>query len=36
MLTVEHWAILGQTFVLFFAIVGIAVVGYTIAREMSR
>lgn len=36
MLTVEHWAVLGQTFVLFFCILGIVVVGYVLAREVSK
>lgn len=36
MLTVEHWAILGQTLVLLFAILGIGIVGYLVNKEISR
>lgn len=36
MLTAEHWAIVGQTFVLMFAAVGIGVVGYIAIREVNR
>ena len=36
MMTTEHWAIVGQTFVLLFAAVGIALVGYLAIREVNR
>lgn len=36
MMTTEHWAIVGQTFVLLFAAVGIGLVGYLAIREVNR
>ena len=36
MLTAEHWAIIGQTAVLLFAVLGIVAVGYFVIREVNR
>lgn len=36
MMTTEHWAIVGQTAVIVFALLGIVVVGYLAGRELNR
>lgn len=36
MMTTEHWAILGQSFTVMFALFGIVGVGYLAARELQR
>lgn len=36
MMTTEHWAIVGQTFVLGFAVLGIVLVAYLAIREVNR
>ena len=36
MMTTEHWAIVGQTFVVLFACVGVGVIGWTVIREVNR